>query len=149
MKILSKLKLISSIILLCCIFLPIAKCSKAVEEGYEGEPPTFNIYIYGQELNEDSIIPVLSWLLPFILAVLALRYSNSISVSLFQFLAGCGAVYSGFWLFIWSKNLLWPAYVASISMAVYCVSAAITCIILIKHWHLTKRSKATPKSGAP
>lgn len=129
------------------MFLPIAKCSKAVEEGYKGEPQTFNIYVYGQELNEESITPVLSWSLPFILAVLALRYSNSIFVSSLQFLAGCAAVYFVFWVFIWARILLWPAYLALISMAVYCVSAAIAGFILIKHWYLTKSSKKTPKSG--
>ncbi|MCX7554060.1 hypothetical protein OS175_09235 [Marinicella sp. S1101] len=128
--------------------MPIAKCSKAVEEGYKGEPPTFDIYVYGQELNEESIIPVLSWSLPLIFSVLALRYGNSVFVSLLQVSAGCAAVYSGFWIFIWSKSLLWPAYLALISMAVYCASAAIASFVHIKQWHLTKSSKATPKSGA-
>jgi len=148
MKILSSIKLVSALLLLCCIFLPIAKCSKVVEEGYEGKAPTFNMYVYGSEYNEESIIPILLWSLPFILAVIAIRFSGSISLSLLQLVAGFGSVYAGFWIFIWAKNLLWPSYVASISMVVYCVSAALTTYILIRQRYLTKSSKATPKSGA-
>lgn len=127
MKILAKFKMISSFTLLCCIFLPLARCSESV-----GTQHNEDLYIYGEQFDVLSILPILSWTLPLLLMVAALKFRNSIVLSLLEMVSGFGAAYIGFWILLWADVLLWAGYVAAMSIVIYCISCFLNILIIVR-----------------
>ncbi len=133
-----KIKLIFSIVLLVCIFLPLAQCSSSVKEGHVGERPMVNQYIFNDAFDSESVIAVISWVLPFLLVLLGLKFGVGIKLLAAQVGAIFFSAFSGLGVIIWSHHLLWPAYLAAVAMLIYLLVIVIELGLLFRAWRLAK-----------
>ena len=143
MKIARILRLISSIFLIVCIFLPLTQCRGVVEEGYEGNAPLINNYIFHKNIVIDesgSIFRLFTWVLPFMLILFAFKFGISIKLSILQLASVFFAGVTWLGIVIMSHVLLWPAYLAAICIILLFILALIEFWCSIKKWRLTKCS---------
>lgn len=143
MEITKIVKLIASLVLVACIFLPLSQCSGPIPENHKEPAPLINNYIFGEEFDAvdmDGIFRIFTWVIPAVLAFLALKFGISIKLSLAQLIS---SVLAG--LVLWgaifmSPKILWAAYAAGLAIIVLLFLSLAELWLSVPRLRLTKQS---------
>jgi hypothetical protein len=141
MQIVKLIKLVASLVLDPCIFLPLSQCSGPLPESHKGPAPLINSYIYGEVFDAadiEGIFKIFMWLLPAILAFISLKFGISIKLSLAQLISSVFAGLALWWTIIFSHKILWAAYLAGLSITVLLFLTLAELWFSIQRWRLRK-----------
>jgi hypothetical protein len=117
MNIITKLKIFSSLLLVCCLFLPLSQCSSSTAPKI-GEPQQKVItktYAFDSTSDIDSWLGLLAFSLPFIISIVSIKNKHKIKLSLAALAISFGALYIVFWATFLSEKILIGGYLAYIS----------------------------------
>ena len=144
MKITKIIKLIVSLTLVVCIFLPLSQCKGPVPEDFEGEPPLTNNYLYDENLisdSYDSLFSVITWIFPFLIVLLGLKLGVSIKLALLQIVAVLFAAFTWFGAIVLSGKILLAGYIAAVCIVTLFLIALVEFWWGFKKWRLTNKGK--------
>jgi membrane-associated HD superfamily phosphohydrolase len=130
MDIILKLKFLSSLLLVCCLFLPLSQCSSSTtpKSGTSQQEVITKQYAFNSASEVNSWLNLLALLSPFVALVLTIKSKHKIKASLVVLLISLGTLYSVFCATLWSERILFGGYLAYFS----CISLII--LILFETW---------------
>ncbi len=130
MDIIVKLKFLSSLLLACCLFLPLSECSSstAPKAGTSQQKVITKQYAFNSASEVNSWLNLLALLSPFIVLVLTIKSKHKVKVSLAVLVISLGSLYSLLNVTFWSEKILFGGYLAYFS----CISLIV--LILFETW---------------
>ena len=130
MDIILKLKFLASLLLVCCLFLPLSQCSSstAPKNGTSQNEVITKQYAFNSASDTKSWLNLAAFLTPFIVLALTIKSKHKIKVSLAVLAISLGSLYSVFCATFWSEKILLGGYLAYFS----CMSLIV--LLLLETW---------------
>lgn len=123
MTIIGRLKLLFSVLLICCLFLPLSQCTKIEKQNNGAEPKKVieNQYAFKSPKEIESWVSALTLIAPFALFFIAQKSLSKIKIAIVFLLFSGAAFYVTFSVTFGSDRILiggYLAYTSSISLIV-------------------------------
>ena len=117
MNIITKLKIFSSLLLVCCLLLPLSQCSSstAPKIGEHQQVETKKTYVFESTSDIDSWLGLFAFSLPVIISIVSINNKHKIKLSLAALAITFGALYIVFRATFLSEKILIGGYLAYIS----------------------------------
>lgn len=139
-----KIKRILALLLLACVFMPLAKCTvkPSIFNNIQTTQTTVK-YAYSMKDGqlEEPIITVLSFVWPLLLLLLCLRYSqlnNKVFYKLIELVLCCWTTFALF-ITIMFKEPLYGSFIAAFSILLYFLITIFELFLLIRSKILGRR----------
>lgn len=133
-QLLHRIKIIAGMLIIGALFLPISQCRGPVEPGSEHQPKIIKRYIFDAEKTDlESVLLVISWILPVLLVIAGIWYSSKILLTVLQLLSITWSAFHLYGLLLFSHKILIGGYVAMVAIMLYFSSALVDLIVKIKN----------------
>lgn len=128
MTIIVKLRLFFSVLLICCLFLPLSQCTKSEKQNSEAqsEKVMVNRYAFKSPKEIESWLNALALIAPFAMFLVPRKSPSKIKTSVGFLLLSGAALYVIFSVTFWSEKILFGGYLA------YASSIALVVLALIE-----------------
>jgi len=125
-----KLKFVLSVLLVCCLFLPLSQCSTYSKREAEKPTKVFVEKRYAFESAEkvESWLAAITLIAPFTVLLLTYKTKHKIKSSIAIVVLCLAAMYSIFIATVWSEKILIGGYLG------YFSSIALMLLIFIELW---------------
>lgn len=130
MTTIAKLKFFFSMLLICCLFLPLSQCtmSKKYEVESQSEKVIENQYVFKSPQEIGSWLNALALIAPFAMFLITRKSPSKIKTSVGFLLFSSAALYVIFSVTLWSEKILFGGYLA------YTSSVSLVVLSLIELW---------------
>jgi hypothetical protein len=123
MVIIARLNLFFSVLLMCCLFLPLSQCTKSEKQinGAKSEKVIENQYVFKSSEEIESWLSALALIAPLVIVFLARKRRSLIKITVATLLCSSAALYVIFNLTFLSDKILiggYLAYTSSVSLIV-------------------------------
>jgi hypothetical protein len=125
-----KLKFIFSVLLICCLFLPLSQCTSQSKkiEGQHIKDVVTPVYVFNSATDVYSWLRSASFIAPFVLLILGFRNFPKVKFNIVFLVLGLAALYSVFSATFWSQKILVGGYIAYVSASTLVVLACVELI---------------------
>lgn len=130
MTIIVKLKFFFSVLLICCLFLPLSQCTRSDKQEIEAQTEKVieKQYAFKSPMEIGSWLNALALIAPFAMFFATRKRPQKIKTAIgFLFFSGA-ALYVIFTLTLWSEKILFGGYLA------YTSSISLVLVGLIELW---------------
>ena len=130
MTIIVKLKFFFSLLLICCLFLPLSQCTTSDMQETEAQPEKVieKQYAFKSPTEITSWLNVLALTAPFAMFFATRKYTPKIKTAVCSLLFSGAALYVIYSLTFWSEKILIGGYLA------YASSISLVLLALIELW---------------
>ena len=130
MTIIVKLKFFFSVLLICCLFLPLSQCtmSEKHEAEAQSEKVIENQYAFKSPKEIDSWLNALALIAPFSIFFVTRKSPSKIKTSVVFLLFSSAALYVIFSVTFWSEKIRFGGYLG------YASSTSLVVLALIELW---------------
>ena len=130
MTIIVKLKFFFSVLLICCLFLPLSQCTMSGKHETEAQSEKFieNQYAFKSPKEIGSWLNALVLITPFAMVFVTRKSPSKVKTSVGFLLFSNAALYVIFSVTLWSEKILFGGYLA------YASSISLVVLALIELW---------------
>jgi hypothetical protein len=142
MDIIIKLKFLFSLLLACCLFLPLSQCSSSTPPKI-GEPQQKVItkrYAFNSPSDIDSWLHLSTLVFPFLISVVSIKSKHKIKLSLLALVICFGALYTVVSATFLADRILIGGYLAYVS------SLSLITLLSFEIWLNYKKRRQVKKS---
>ncbi len=136
MAIIVKLKLFFSVLLICCLFLPLSQCTKSEKQEIEAQSEKVmeNQYAFRSPKEIGSWLNALALIAPFAMFFVTRERPPKIKTAVGFLLFSGAALYAIFSVTFWSEKILFGGYLGYASSISLVILALIELLFSFRHY---------------